>query len=335
VFATVAPRAAKFKTRALRPARVKFDTLGKGTLYCALRRGAHSLVRTPTHHYGPGSSVTSKTSEQTPEGESSGGGAGGSLGQQLRRAREALGVTLREVSEQTRITMRHLEAIEADEYKHLPGGIFNKSFIKSYARAVRFDEAARARTLRAHGARARRVDGRGCDHAATLARLHGRSGALADCHLRAERRHRRHSDSDRLRGPALLPAHRRTATRRAADADARRRSIAAARRRRPRPSFKASTFKLKPRAVLAHLLAGRREEEARAVPEARRARGVRARIGAQPALRPDLCRRATGDGQRPGAQASGRHDHLDYHEGQLQAVRSVDEVASYKFQVQS
>jgi cytoskeletal protein RodZ len=84
--------------------------------------------------------VTSKTSEQTSEGESRDGGAGGSLGQQLRRAREALGVSLRDVSEQTRITMRHLEAIEADEYKHLPGGIFNKSFIKSYARAVRFDE---------------------------------------------------------------------------------------------------------------------------------------------------------------------------------------------------
>jgi cytoskeleton protein RodZ len=99
--------------------------------------------------------VTSKTSEQTSEGESRDGGAGGSLGQQLRRAREALGVSLRDVSEQTRITMRHLEAIEADEYKHLPGGIFNKSFIKSYARAVRFDEQRAldlyARTTRERG----------------------------------------------------------------------------------------------------------------------------------------------------------------------------------------
>jgi cytoskeletal protein RodZ len=99
--------------------------------------------------------VTSKTSEQTSDGESRDGGAGGSLGQQLRRAREALGVSLREVSEQTRITMRHLEAIEADDYKHLPGGIFNKSFIKSYARAVRFDEQHAvelyARTARERG----------------------------------------------------------------------------------------------------------------------------------------------------------------------------------------
>ena len=98
--------------------------------------------------------MTSKTSEQTSEGESRDGGAGGSLGQQLRRARESMGVSLRDVSEQTRITMRHLEAIEADDYKHLPGGIFNKSFIKSYARHVRFDEH-RALELYARTARER------------------------------------------------------------------------------------------------------------------------------------------------------------------------------------
>lgn len=82
-----------------------------------------------------------KSPEQTPEGGGRAGGAEGSLGEQLSRARAARGVSLREVSEQTRITMRHLEAIEADDYKSLPGGIFNKSFIKSYARAVGFPEA--------------------------------------------------------------------------------------------------------------------------------------------------------------------------------------------------
>jgi cytoskeletal protein RodZ len=84
--------------------------------------------------------VTSKTSEQPPEGRA-GGGAEGSLGEQLRRARLERGINLREVAEQTRITMRHLEAIEADDYQALPGGIFNKSFIKSYARHVGFPEA--------------------------------------------------------------------------------------------------------------------------------------------------------------------------------------------------
>lgn len=63
-----------------------------------------------------------------------------SLGTQLRATREARGVSLREISDQTRISMRHLEAIEMDNYKELPGGIFNRSFIKSYARYVRFEE---------------------------------------------------------------------------------------------------------------------------------------------------------------------------------------------------
>lgn len=94
-----------------------------------------------------------KNSEQAPDGGRGGGGAEGSLGEQLRRARTERGVGLREVSEQTRITMRHLEAIEADDYKALPGGIFNKSFIKSYARAVGFPEA-RALELYERSARA-------------------------------------------------------------------------------------------------------------------------------------------------------------------------------------
>ena len=85
--------------------------------------------------------MTSRTSEQTPEGGRAGGGVEGSLGEQLRQARLVRGVNLREVAEQTRITMRHLEAIEADDYNALPGGIFNKSFIKSYARHVGFPEA--------------------------------------------------------------------------------------------------------------------------------------------------------------------------------------------------
>lgn len=105
-----------------------------------------------------------KTSDQAAEGGGrAAGGAGGSLGEQLRRAREARGVSLREISEQTRITMRHLEAIEADDYQHLPGGIFNKSFIKAYARQVGFDEQ-RALDLYARTARER---GEAVDEVAT------------------------------------------------------------------------------------------------------------------------------------------------------------------------
>jgi cytoskeletal protein RodZ len=63
-----------------------------------------------------------------------------SLGEKLRQAREARGYTIREVADQTRISVRHLEGIEADDYSSLPGGVFNKGFVKSYARFVGIDE---------------------------------------------------------------------------------------------------------------------------------------------------------------------------------------------------
>jgi cytoskeletal protein RodZ len=78
-----------------------------------------------------------------------------SIGEKLRLAREARGIALREISEQTRISIRYLEAIEADDYKRLPGGIFNRSFIRAYAKFVGVEEHSAledyARTLRERG----------------------------------------------------------------------------------------------------------------------------------------------------------------------------------------
>ena len=62
------------------------------------------------------------------------------IGEQLRLAREGRGIPLREISDQTRISMHYLEAIETNDYKRLPGGIFNRSFFKAYARYVGYDE---------------------------------------------------------------------------------------------------------------------------------------------------------------------------------------------------
>src|SRR5712692_5408800 len=78
-----------------------------------------------------------------------------SIGEKLRLARETRGIALREISEQTRISMRYLEAIESDDYRRLPGGIFNRSFIRAYAKFVGYDEREAiedyARTMREHG----------------------------------------------------------------------------------------------------------------------------------------------------------------------------------------
>jgi cytoskeletal protein RodZ len=62
------------------------------------------------------------------------------LGEKLRQAREAKGVSISEVAEQTRISPLYIESIENDNYKPLPGGIFNKGFVKSYAKFVGVDE---------------------------------------------------------------------------------------------------------------------------------------------------------------------------------------------------
>jgi cytoskeleton protein RodZ len=62
------------------------------------------------------------------------------LGEKLRQAREERGIPISEVAEQTRISRLYLESIENDDYKPLPGGIFNKGFVKSYAKFIGLDE---------------------------------------------------------------------------------------------------------------------------------------------------------------------------------------------------
>lgn len=62
------------------------------------------------------------------------------LGEKLRQAREERGITISEVAEQTRISALYLGCIENDDYRTLPGGIFNKGFIKSFAKYVGVDE---------------------------------------------------------------------------------------------------------------------------------------------------------------------------------------------------
>ncbi len=62
------------------------------------------------------------------------------LGEKLRQAREERGITISEVAEQTRISALYLGCIENDDYRTLPGGIFNKGFVKSFAKYVGVDE---------------------------------------------------------------------------------------------------------------------------------------------------------------------------------------------------
>jgi cytoskeleton protein RodZ len=62
-----------------------------------------------------------------------------SLGDTLRRAREAQGLALDEVASRTRINPKYLEAIEADRRDLLPGSFFYRSFIHQYAGVLSLD----------------------------------------------------------------------------------------------------------------------------------------------------------------------------------------------------
>lgn len=62
------------------------------------------------------------------------------FGEHLKREREMRGVSLSEISAATRISTRFLEAIENDRWNELPGGAFNRGFIRSIARFLGLDE---------------------------------------------------------------------------------------------------------------------------------------------------------------------------------------------------
>ena len=63
-----------------------------------------------------------------------------SFGEQLRQAREAQNITLQEIAASTKISSRALQALESEQFDQLPGGIFNKGFVRAYARYVGLDE---------------------------------------------------------------------------------------------------------------------------------------------------------------------------------------------------
>ncbi|MGH9761114.1 MAG: helix-turn-helix domain-containing protein, partial [Blastocatellia bacterium] len=62
------------------------------------------------------------------------------FGEHLKREREMRGVSLEEVAAATRIAPRFLEAIENEHWEQLPGGAFNRGFIRSVARFLGLDE---------------------------------------------------------------------------------------------------------------------------------------------------------------------------------------------------
>ena len=64
-----------------------------------------------------------------------------SVGKTLREAREQLGLSLNDVSNRIKFAARQIEALEADDYAHLPEAAFVRGFVRSYARLLQLDPA--------------------------------------------------------------------------------------------------------------------------------------------------------------------------------------------------
>lgn len=64
------------------------------------------------------------------------------LGEELKSAREAAGLSMRELATRTKISVTALEALERNDFSRLPGGIFGRSFVRAYALEVGVDPDA-------------------------------------------------------------------------------------------------------------------------------------------------------------------------------------------------
>jgi len=63
-----------------------------------------------------------------------------SFGEKLKLEREKRKISLEQISSSTKIGTRMLQALEEDKFNQLPGGIFNKGFVRAYSRVVGLDE---------------------------------------------------------------------------------------------------------------------------------------------------------------------------------------------------
>ena len=61
------------------------------------------------------------------------------FGGKLRQAREGRGLSLRQIAVTTKISVSALEALERNDVSKLPGGIFSRSFVRSYAAEIGLD----------------------------------------------------------------------------------------------------------------------------------------------------------------------------------------------------
>jgi cytoskeletal protein RodZ len=63
-----------------------------------------------------------------------------SFGNDLRKARLSRGIALKDITAETKISPRYLQALEQENFAQLPGGILGKGMVRAYAAAVGLDQ---------------------------------------------------------------------------------------------------------------------------------------------------------------------------------------------------
>ena len=65
--------------------------------------------------------------------------SGADFGSRMRHTREQRGVSLRQIAQTTKLSVSALEALERNDISRLPGGIFSRAFVRSYAAEIGID----------------------------------------------------------------------------------------------------------------------------------------------------------------------------------------------------
>lgn len=111
----------------------------------------------------------------------------GSFGQDLKKAREAKKVTLEAIAAATKITTRYLQAVEQEKFDQLPGGVFRRSIVRSYARFAGLDEdewVKRYLETAKEDSNSSEEDQTWMEFAENVGRARGRSGVASNSTMR-------------------------------------------------------------------------------------------------------------------------------------------------------
>jgi flagellar biosynthesis protein FlhG len=114
-------------------------------------RAAAQIGRRPALGAGSGSGAADDRSQESPEPAIDIGDE--VTGEALRKVREARGIDLADISQRTKISERHLRAIEDERFKDMPAAVYVRGYVMEYARALRIDaqRAAESYLRRYHG----------------------------------------------------------------------------------------------------------------------------------------------------------------------------------------